>query len=91
MVKKIAVLGGGVSGLTAAWNLARKGVANVGSQPQLEIALYEASNRVGGWIKSERSQEGAVFELGPRSLRTAGVAGKTSLELVHAHTHTHTH
>ena len=79
MVKRIAVLGGGISGLAAAWNLARKGLANAGGPGgQLEIA----SNRIGGWIKSERSKEGAVFELGPRSLRTAGIVGKTTLELV---------
>ena len=83
MVKRIAVLGGGISGLAAAWNLARKGLVNAGGAGgQLEIALYEASNRVGGWIKSEKSKEGAVFELGPRSLRTAGIVGKTTLELV---------
>ena len=76
------MLGGGISGLAAAWNLARKGLASAGGHGQLEVALFEASNRVGGWIKSERSKEGAVFELGPRSLRTAGVVGKTTLELV---------
>ena len=82
-MKRIAVLGGGISGLSAAWNLARKGLANVGGgHGQLEVALFEATNRVGGWVKSERSEEGAVFELGPRSLRTAGVVGKTTLELV---------
>ena len=82
MVKRIAVLGGGISGLAAAWNLARKGLASMGGHGQLEVALFEATNRVGGWIRSERSEEGAVFELGPRSLRTAGIAGKTSLEVV---------
>ena len=81
-MKRIAVLGGGISGLAAAWNLARKGLASMGGHGQLEVALFEASNRVGGWIRSEHSKEGAVFELGPRSLRTAGIAGKTSLEVV---------
>lgn len=82
MVKRIAVLGGGISGLAAAWNLARKGLASMGGHGQLEVTLFEASNRVGGWIRSERSKEGAVFELGPRSLRTVGIPGKTSLEVV---------
>ena len=85
------MLGGGISGLAAAWNLARKGLANVGSHGQFEVALFEASNRVGGWIKTEQSEAGALFELGPRSLRTAGIAGKTSLELVYKHIHIHVH
>ena len=83
MVKRIAVLGGGISGLSAAWNLVRKGLASAGGgHGQLEVALFEASGRVGGWVQTERSKDGAVFELGPRSLRTAGVVGKTTLELV---------
>ena len=83
MVKRIAVLGGGISGLSAAWNLVRKGLASAGGgHGQLEVALFEASGRVGGWVRTEQSKDGAVFELGPRSLRTAGVVGKTALELV---------
>lgn len=42
----------------------------------------ESSERVGGWIQSIHTEEGAVLELGPRSLRTAGAAGKTTLSLV---------
>ena len=33
-------------------------------------------------MRSRRTEEGTVFELGPRSLRTAGVAGKTTLAIV---------
>ena len=42
----------------------------------------EGSNRVGGWMQSVHTEEGAVLELGPRSLRIAGAAGKTTLSLV---------
>ena len=81
MSQRVAVLGGGISGLAAAWNLARK-------QPNLDILLLEHSEKLGGWLQSHRGgveeegERGRVFELGPRSLRTAGVAGKTTLALV---------
>lgn len=72
------MLGGGVSGLTAAWNLAKRAVAGSGR----EVVLVEASERVGGWMRSEKAPSGGVLELGPRSLRTAGRAGKVTLALV---------
>ena len=75
MTQRVAVIGGGISGLAAAWNLTRR-------RPNFEILLLERSKRLGGWLRSHRTEEGAVFELGPRSLRTAGVAGKTTLALV---------
>ena len=81
MSQRVAVLGGGISGLAAAWNLARR-------QPNLDILLLERSEKLGGWLQSyrggveEEGERGGVFELGPRSLRTAGVAGKTTLALV---------
>ena len=81
MSQRVAVLGGGISGLAAAWNLARR-------QPNLDILLLERSEKLGGWLQSHRGsleeegERGRVFELGPRSLRTAGVAGKTTLALV---------
>ena len=81
MSQRVAVLGGGISGLAAAWNLARR-------QPNLDILLLERSEKFGGWLQSyrggmeEEGERGGVFELGPRSLRTAGVAGKTTLALV---------
>ena len=75
MSKRVAVLGGGISGLSAAWNLTK-------TSTTVKVVLYEASRRVGGWISSERTNNGAVFELGPRSLRTAGASARTTMELV---------
>lgn len=49
---------------------------------RVQVVLLESSGRVGGWMHSVRTEEGAVLELGPRSLRTAGAAGKTTLSLV---------
>ena len=65
--KTYLVLGGGISGLTAAWNLARKGKG-------INVVLLEASQRVGGWIRSVKTRQGGIFELGPRSVRV--VAGR---------------
>jgi oxygen-dependent protoporphyrinogen oxidase len=74
-MKKIVVLGGGISGLAAAWRLSHQARG-------LQVVLLESSDRVGGWMHSVRTKEGAVLELGPRSLRIAGTAGKTTLSLV---------
>ena len=80
MVTRVAVLGGGVSGLTAASNLLRRKAVFSGSS--LEVVLYEGSSRVGGWVRSELTSEGAVLEVGTRSLRSVGIPGRASLELV---------
>lgn len=57
-MKTVAVIGGGITGLTAAFSLKRKGVA---------VKLYEASGRVGGVIQSIR-QNGFLAEFGPNTL-----------------------
>ena len=54
----IAVIGGGITGLTAAFYLQRKG---------LPVTLYEASGRVGGVIQSLR-QNGYLAEFGPNTI-----------------------
>ena len=75
MKQRVVVLGGGISGLTSAWSLAR-------NSSKHEIILLESSERLGGWINSERTaNNGAVHELGPRSMRVAGSAGKTALAM----------
>jgi oxygen-dependent protoporphyrinogen oxidase len=56
--RRVAVLGGGITGLTAAWQLQREGC---------EVVLFEKSHRVGGAIHSFR-QDGWLHELGPNSL-----------------------
>lgn len=64
MKKRIAILGAGISGLALAWFLQKR----FGSS--LDITLFEANDRVGGWLHTER-QNGALFECGPRSLRAS--------------------
>jgi oxygen-dependent protoporphyrinogen oxidase len=51
-------LGGGITGLTAAFRLAQKG---------LPVTLYEATDRVGGVLRSVR-QEGYLAEFGPNTI-----------------------
>lgn len=73
-MKRYAVLGGGISGLSAAWKLS--------SSSRADVTVIERNQRVGGWIYSKHTDHGSVFELGPRSLRIAGVQGKQALNLV---------
>ncbi|KJY01376.1 protoporphyrinogen oxidase like protein [Zymoseptoria brevis] len=64
----VAVLGGGITGLAAAHYLTRE-------HPRAKVTLYEASDRVGGWVSSKRADvhDGTVlFEGGPRTLRPNG-------------------
>jgi oxygen-dependent protoporphyrinogen oxidase len=62
----IAIVGAGITGLTAAYRLKQRGS---------RVVVYEASDRIGGVIKSER-RNGYLAELGPNSLASpsAGVA-----------------
>ena len=57
---RVAVIGGGISGLAAAHTLFRNG---------LEVVLLEADSRVGGVIRSERV-DGFLVEHGPNSIQT---------------------
>jgi len=54
----VAIIGAGITGLTAAFYLKRKGWT---------VTVYEASNRVGGVIQSLR-QDGYLAEFGPNTL-----------------------
>jgi hypothetical protein len=66
--KSIAVLGGGITGLTTAFELSR-------TVPNAKITIYETAKRLGGWMDSEivPVDDGEiVFEWGPRTLRHTG-------------------
>ena len=57
-MRSVAIIGAGITGLTAAFYLKRKGVP---------VTVYEASDRVGGAIQSVRT-EGYLAEYGPNSI-----------------------
>ncbi|CAA7264307.1 unnamed protein product [Cyclocybe aegerita] len=73
----IAVLGGGLTGLSAAFHLSRR-------FPAAQITLLEKQARLGGWVRSERVKlpqisASVLLEGGPRTLRPNG---KPVLELI---------
>ncbi|HYG24524.1 MAG TPA: protoporphyrinogen oxidase [Verrucomicrobiae bacterium] len=57
-MKSVAIIGAGITGLTAAFYLRRRGLA---------VAVYESANRVGGVIQSER-RDGFLAEFGPNTI-----------------------
>ncbi len=57
-MKSVAIIGAGITGLTAAFYLKRKGIP---------FTVYEASNRAGGVIQSLR-REGYLAEFGPNTI-----------------------
>ncbi|MBU6400168.1 MAG: protoporphyrinogen oxidase [Verrucomicrobia bacterium] len=57
-MKSVAVIGAGITGLSAAFSLQRQGVP---------VTVYEASGRVGGVIRSLR-QDGYLAEFGPNTI-----------------------
>jgi protoporphyrinogen oxidase len=68
--QRVAVLGGGVAGLSAAWKLAEAGVA---------VHLYEAAPVLGGMAGSIR-REGYIWDFGPHRFHSANPAIIQTLE-----------
>lgn len=64
-MKRIAIIGGGIAGLSAAWALEKARRAG----QDVEYALFEAGSRLGGVIGSE-VVDGCVIEGGPDSFLT---------------------
>ncbi|KAJ2162151.1 oxygen-dependent protoporphyrinogen oxidase [Coemansia sp. RSA 552] len=67
MSQSIAVLGGGITGLSTAWYLTQR------LPPTVGVKLIEGSERLGGWMRTDRRRAGGVefiAERGPRTLRT---------------------
>jgi protoporphyrinogen/coproporphyrinogen III oxidase len=66
----VIIIGGGITGLAAAFELAQRGVA---------FRLFEASERSGGLIRTEHA-DGFTIEAGPDSLLAQKPAGVTLCE-----------
>ncbi len=62
--RRIAIVGGGITGLAAAWELRAAAVDG-----RAEVTLFEASDRLGGTVATDRSS-GHVLEMGPDSFVT---------------------
>jgi oxygen-dependent protoporphyrinogen oxidase len=65
-VRRVAILGGGIAGLSAAYYLRE---ATAASGEPVEIVLLERSERLGGCLETDREGD-ALLELGPDSLVT---------------------
>lgn len=63
-MKKIIIIGAGISGLSLAWYLQKK-------DPSLEIQILEKTDRPGGWLYTKHLGE-FLFEQGPRTFRASG-------------------
>lgn len=61
MTRRNLILGGGISGLAAAWFLHKR-------FPQAKIVLLEGQKRLGGWIETQEIN-GFSFEMGPRTFQ----------------------
>lgn len=62
-MSQVGVLGGGIAGLTAAYHLLQRDVS---------VHLFEATDRVGGVIRSERIDD-FLIEHGPNTLRSSPI------------------
>ncbi len=73
-MKKIVILGAGISGLSVAWFLKKK------YKDSIDLSILEKSGRAGGPIRTVQEGE-FLFEAGPRGFRPSG-KGSANLELV---------
>ena len=71
----VVIIGGGISGLSAAYFLERH-------HPNLSALLIEASPRLGGWVQTITLPSGQQYEAGPRSLRLRGEYALATVDLI---------
>jgi oxygen-dependent protoporphyrinogen oxidase len=66
---RIAIIGGGISGLSAAFTLEEKRQSGAQSDTKIEYVLVEAAPRLGGVMVTDRA-DGCLIEAGPDSFLT---------------------
>ncbi len=71
ILESVAIIGGGVAGLTAAWSLARRGV---------DVVVLERSPRLGGLVETERPLPGVMLEHGADALLASKPGGLSMLK-----------
>jgi len=74
--KKVVIIGGGITGLAAAFRLQQ-----LGADKPLEITLFDASERLGGVIETI-IQNDCLIECGPDSMLSTKPAGVTLMKEV---------
>jgi oxygen-dependent protoporphyrinogen oxidase len=72
MARRVAVIGGGISGLTLAWELRRR---------RIDCTVFEASGRSGGKIQTE-AMGGFLVEHGPVGITTADPSVRLLIDAV---------
>ena len=75
----VAVIGGGISGLSCAFYLSRYCKELLKNR---KIYVIEGSSKTGGWLRSRRFEDGVIHELGPRSIRCNALVGINTINLV---------
>jgi len=75
---KVVIIGAGIAGLTAAYEL---------SQQHCAVTVVEARERLGGRICSRRAANGAPVELGAEFIHGEHVATWDFIKLAHLTTH----
>jgi len=78
-MKKVAIIGGGITGLTAAFYI-QKHVME--TKEEFQVTLFESDERLGGKIRTER-REGFVIERGPDSFLKRKVEVLELVEALH--------
>lgn len=81
MPANIAIIGGGISGLSTAHYLLRRATQHgikLGN-----VYLLEGRDKFGGWLQTKPlKNQDAYFELGPRTINLASKAGINAIALV---------
>lgn len=80
--KSIAIIGGGISGLSTAFYLLKNAVKH--GKPIRKVFILETQSRFGGWLQtsSNPNDENDFFELGPRTISTNSYGGVNAIALV---------